>query len=154
MQTFKKMLFIMLVLGFSAQALQAQNNADKILGTYYVIEPSSKEESKVEIYKSNDGKYHGKIIWMKNPNFPDGKPKLDINNPDPKLRNTRGDRIVLMKNFTFNSKSGEWVNGEIYNPVEGKTYKCKLSFESDTKLKVRGYIGIPALGRSMYWEKL
>ena len=154
MNFFKRALFFTLFLLAATQFSVAQNPADRILGTYYVIEPDSKEESKVHIYKTNDGKYHGKIIWMKNPNFPDGSPKMDIKNPDPKLRSVRGDRIVLMKNFTYNPKNGEWINGEIYNPVEGKTYKCKLAFESETKLKVRGYVGIPALGRSMYWKKL
>ena len=135
-------------------ALQAQKPADRILGVYYVIEPDSKEESKVQIYKSEDGKYYGKIIWLKEPNLADGTPKRDVNNPNPKLRNTPGDRIVLMRNFTYNAKTEEWINGEIYNPVDGSTYKCKLAFESEKKLKVRGYIGVPALGRSMYWTKL
>ena len=150
----KRILFIAILFIASTPAVKAQNPADRILGTYYVIEPTSKEESKVQIYKAPNGTYFGKVIWMKNPNMPDGTPKRDIKNPDPSLRSTRGDQIVLVKNFTYNSKNGEWVNGEIYNPVEGKTYKCKMAFESDTKLKVRGYIGVPALGRSMYWKKL
>lgn len=135
-------------------ALQAQKPADRILGVYYVIEPDSKEESKVQIYKSEDGKYHGKVIWLKEPDLADGTPKRDVHNPNPKLRNTPGDRIVLMRNFTYNPKSGEWTGGEIYNPVDGAIYKCKLAFESEKKLKVRGYVGVPALGRSMYWTKL
>lgn len=134
--------------------LHAQQPADRIVGIYYVIEPDSKEESKIQIYKSEDGKYHGKVIWMKEPDLADGTPKRDIHNPNPKLRNVRADRLVLMRNFTYNPKSGEWVNGEIYNPVDGSTYKCKLAFESEKKLKVRGYVGIPALGRSMYWTKM
>ena len=154
MNFFKRAMFFTLFLLAATQFSVAQNPANRILGTYYVIEPTSKEESKVQIYKASNGTYFGKVIWLKNPNFPDGSPKMDIKNPDPKLRSVRGDQIVLVMNFTYNSKNGEWVNGEIYNPVEGKTYKCKMAFESDTKLKVRGYIGIPALGRSMYWKKL
>ena len=154
MNIFKRTIVFTIFLLAATEFSVAQNPADRILGTYYVIEPSSKEESKVQIYKTDKGTYFGKVIWMKNPNMPDGTPKRDIKNPDPSLRNTRGDQIVLVKNFTYNSKTGEWVNGEIYNPVEGKTYKCKMAFESDTKLKVRGYIGVPALGRSMYWKKL
>lgn len=154
MKILRQISFIFAIIIFSLPQLKAQNAADKVLGIYYVIEPTSKEESKVEIYKTSDGKYHGKIIWMKKPNFEDGTPKCDIKNPDPKLRNTRADKIVLVKNFTYNEKNKEWINGEIYNPVEGKTYKCKMAFESDTKLKVRGYIGVPALGRSMYWTKI
>ncbi len=130
------------------------NGADKIVGIYYVIEPDSKEESKVEIYKTASGKYEGKVIWLKEPRFPDGSYKTDIKNPDPNMRKVRGDQIVLLKNFTYNAKKEEWSGGEIYNPVEGKTYKAFMKFESPTKLKVRGYIGVSALGRSMYWTKI
>lgn len=134
--------------------LYSQNEADRLIGTYYVIEPSSKEESKVEIYKNSSGQYDGKVIWLKNPNKKDGTPKMDIKNPDPKKRSTRGDKIVLLHHFKYDSKSKEWIDGTIYNPVEGKTYKCYLKFETTTKLKVRGYIGVPALGKSMYWTKI
>jgi uncharacterized protein (DUF2147 family) len=46
------------------------------------------------------------------------------------------------------------VDGEIYDPVHGKTYKCKMWFENDKTLRVRGYIGVPALGRTMTWKKI
>lgn len=128
--------------------------ADKIIGTYYVYKPETKSESKVQIYKGKDGKYEGKIIWSKKPNNPDGTPKVDKNNPNPKLRNVRLDNLVILKGFNYNAHSNEWIDGEIYDPDDGKTYSCKLKFESDTKLKVRGYVGIPALGKSMYWTKL
>lgn len=130
------------------------NNADQIIGTYYVIEPESKEESKVKIYKTASGKYEGRIIWMKNPNYSNGKPKLDIKNPNPNLRNTPGPQIVLLKNFVYDKNEKEWNSGEIYNPVSGKIYKSYLKFETPEKLKVRGYIGVPAFGKSMYWNKL
>lgn len=129
------------------------SKADRILGTYYIYKPETKSESKVQIYKTKDGKYEGKFIWLKVPNNPDGTPKLDVNNPNPKLRKQRLDNLVLVKGFKYDADSDEWVGGEIYDPEEGKTYSCKMKFESDTKLKVRGYVGIPALGKSMYWTK-
>ena len=150
----KKTLFVLIAFLYIATASRAQDKGDKILGVYSVIELDTKEESKVKIYKAADGTYSGQVIWLKKPNFPDGTPKRDIKNPDPKLRNTPGDKIVLMKGFTYNIKKEEWEGGTIYDPVHGKTYSCYLKFESDTKLKVRGYIGIPALGKSMYWIKL
>jgi len=64
------------------------------------------------------------------------------------------DQLVLLKGFKYNPSTDEWIDGEIYDPEDGKTYSCKLKFESDKKLKVRGYVGIPALGKSMYWNKI
>ena len=104
--------------------------------------------------KTADGKYKGQVIWLAVPTMKDGTPKRDILNPDPKKRNTPGDQIVLLWGFTYDADKDMWVNGEIYDPCHGKTYKCRLNFESDTKLKVRGYIGAPAFGKSMYWYKI
>ena len=150
----KKLFAFFAICLFSLPTALPQEKADRILGVYSVIELDTKEESKVKIFKGEDGKYYGQVIWLKKPNFPDGTPKRDIKNPDPKLRNTPGDKILLMKGFSYDPAKEEWKDGTIYDPVHGKTYSCYLKFESDTKLKVRGYIGIPALGKSMYWNKL
>ena len=148
----RKMFILLMGLFFSFQ-LFAQSNADDITGKYYIIKEDTKSESRVQIYKNADGKYEGKIIWLKNPNNPDGTPKYDLKNPNPELRKVKSDQVVLLKKFSFDEKNKEWTGGEIYDPEEGKTYKCRLKFESPTKLKVRGYIGVPALGKTMYWTK-
>jgi hypothetical protein len=46
----------------------------------------------------------------------------------------------------------EWSGGQILDPGKGKTYKVKLSLKDDgQKLDVRGYIGMPMLGRTQTW---
>ena len=149
----KSILFTLIASLFTNFQAFSQSDADKLVGTYYVIKQDTKSESRIQIYKTSDGKYEGKIIWLKQPNLPDGTPKYDIKNPNPELRKVKADRIVLLKDFTYDSNNNEWSGGKIYDPEEGKTYKCKLNFESSDKLKVRGYIGIPALGKTMYWTK-
>jgi uncharacterized protein (DUF2147 family) len=150
----KNILFLLIVSLFTSFQAFSQSSADQLTGTYHVIKEDTKTESRIQIYKTSDGKYEGKIIWLKHPNYPDGTPKYDIKNPNPELHKVRADKIVLLKNFTYDEKNKEWTGGEIYDPEEGKTYKCKLKFESPTKLKVRGYVGIPALGKTMYWTKI
>jgi len=148
-----KKVFILLLSVFISAQLFSQTTGDQLIGKYYVIKEDTKSESRIQIYKTSDGKYEGKIFWLKKPNNPDGTPKYDTKNPNPDLRKVKSDQIVLLRNFTYDSKNKEWIGGEIYDPEEGKTYKCKLNFESATKLKVRGYIGIPAFGKTMYWTK-
>ena len=146
---------VLALLFMAVVPLKAQvNKGDRLVGTYRVVEPETKEDSKVKIFKTADGKYKGQVIWLAVPTMKDGTPKRDILNPDPKKRNTPGDQIVLLWGFTYDAEKDMWVNGEIYDPCHGKTYKCRLNFESDTKLKVRGYIGAPAFGKSMYWYKI
>jgi uncharacterized protein (DUF2147 family) len=46
----------------------------------------------------------------------------------------------------------EWTGGEILDPNNGKVYKARLrAVDGGAKLDVRGYIGIPALGRTQTW---
>ena len=46
----------------------------------------------------------------------------------------------------------EYAGGEILDPDNGKVYKSKLKVaDGGKKLEVRGYIGVPLLGRSQTW---
>lgn len=150
----RKHIFLLGILCLTVLSAVGQSAADKIIGSYYISDDSSDEDCKIKIYKTSAGTYEGRIFWVKNPTFKDGSPKRDIKNPDPAKRTTPGDKIQLLFHFKYDSKENKWVDGEIYDPVHGKYYKSKMWFESEKKLRVRGYIGVPALGRTMVWEKL
>jgi uncharacterized protein (DUF2147 family) len=52
-------------------------------------------------------------------------------------------------------KDGEEYNsGKVLDPKNGKTYKCFIVLESKNKLKIRGYIGLPLIGRTQYWYRV
>lgn len=51
------------------------------------------------------------------------------------------------------SKKNVYTGGTIMDPKSGKEYSCKLTLEG-TKLKVRGYIGSPLLGRTQVWHRV
>jgi uncharacterized protein (DUF2147 family) len=49
----------------------------------------------------------------------------------------------------------EYAGGLILDPDNGKVYRSKVHLiEGGQKLKVRGYIGVPMLGRSQTWMRL
>ncbi|PCJ62446.1 MAG: hypothetical protein COA73_06350 [Candidatus Hydrogenedentota bacterium] len=131
-----------------------------IQGQWY----SEDNVSKIHIYEHN-GLYSGKIIWLEDPLYEKGdkeagKIKRDRENPEKKLRKTPIIGLKILKNFKFDKKDKEWTGGTIYDPDKGKLYKCVIKFEKDskveggTKLYVRGYVGIPALGRTTYWTRV
>lgn len=120
-------------------------NADDIVGVWWTED----KDGKVEIYKKGDV-YYGKLIWLKEPNE-NGKPKLDDENPDPKLRNRPLQGLVLLSGLVF--EGDEWDDGEIYDPESGDTYSCYVELESPNRLKLRGYIGFSLIGRSSYWTR-
>jgi uncharacterized protein (DUF2147 family) len=49
---------------------------------------------------------------------------------------------------------GTWVGGSIYDPATGNTYTCHLALDGDDRLRVRGYVGIPLLGRTTTWTRV
>ncbi len=128
---------------------------DAVLGKWW----NEEKDAQVEIY-SCEGKYCGKIVMLKEPNYPAddpkgmaGKPKVDRENPEADMRG----RPLLGMNLVWGfTPAGEnvWEGGLIYNPREGKTYKCKLTLESPDRLKVRGFIGISLIGKTNVWTRV
>jgi uncharacterized protein (DUF2147 family) len=138
-----------------AGSANAQSKADKIVGYYLTYDDETgAEKSQVQIFKSTNGKYYGKIVWLKEP-LKDGKPKVDDKNPDAKLQKRAIIGLEMLKGFTYNESDNEWNDGSIYNPSSGKTYNCYINFETATKVKIRGYIGASwmGLGKTAYWTK-
>lgn len=111
---------------------------------------NEEKTAKIQIYKAQDGKLYGKIVWLREPNR-DGKPKVDINNADKARRNDPVMGLVILRGFKKDGATG-YDGGTIYDPKNGKTYSCKMTREGDT-LHVRGYIGFSLLGRTTTWTK-
>ena len=76
-------------------------------------------------------------------------------NVDEKLRKRPILGLRLLNGFNYDEDDNEWVDGTIYDPKNGKTYKCYMWFEDgDTKtLHVKGYIGFSLLGREVKWTR-
>ena len=107
-----KKVIISLVLAMMSVAGYAQSVVGK-----WVTEGG---DSQVEIYQSGD-KLNGKIVWLK------------------KLQSRK---LVGVNILTGLTKKGEkWEGGKIYNPKNGKTYKCSIWLDGNN-LKVRGYIAM------------
>jgi len=71
-------------------------------------------------------------------------------------RNQRIVGMVILNKLKPNKDSQtEWVDGEILDPKNGKTYHSNLKVIADGhKLAVRGYIGFPMFGRSQTWIRV
>jgi len=78
---------------------------------------------------------------------------VDRENPDPARRNQPILGLVILRDFAF-VKDGLWENGMIYDPENGKDYKCKMTLESPDVLNVRGFIGISLIGRTDTWTRV
>lgn len=122
-------------------------NKDQILGKWL----NASGEAHIQIY-AQAGKYFGKISWLKTPNNPDGKARLDTNNPNKSLNQNPILRLVILKDFIFNDNI--WEGGTIYDPKTGKTYSCKITPQGADKINVRGFVGFSMLGRTESWRRV
>jgi uncharacterized protein (DUF2147 family) len=53
------------------------------------------------------------------------------------------------------AERGSWVGGDILDPNNGKIYKVLLKLaDGGKKLDVRGYVGMPMLGRTQTWLRV
>ena len=98
----------------------------------------------------NDGAFQGQIEKLYREANEDQNPKCD------KCEGARKDQpIVGMVILSGLKKDGDEFNGgEIVDPKNGKVYKAKMHMtDAGKKLNVRGYIGMPMLGRSQVWVR-
>ena len=79
--------------------------------------------------------------------------------PNPLCDKCPGERknkpVIGMQIGNGLKKDGDvWSGGEILDPQNGKTYKCKVWLEDKgKKMNVRGFIGVSVLGRTQVWVR-
>ena len=93
-----------------------------------------------------------RIHAVKDPNYkpdeapgPAGSRRRDFENPDPALQNRLLLGLDLLVGYAW---TGERWEGEIYDPESGNTYKSRMEVDVDGRLSMRGYLGVPILGRT------
>lgn len=110
------------------------------------------KKGKVKIFKATNGKYYGKIIWLKEPNMKDGTPKVDYYSPKEANRNNPVMGMQILRGFEKKS-AALFEEGTIYDPQNGKTYSCKITVKDKNTLNIRGFIGVSMLGRTTVWTR-
>ena len=144
--------FVLFLIMLMAAAPAGAVVADSVIGFWNTPD----HDALFEIYRCGS-LYCGKISSLEEPDYPPtdkqmpGKPKVDRNNPNPALRNRTLVGLPLISGFHYEGDNS-W-SGMIYNPEDGSTYKCNFSMAGENRLNVRGYIGIPLLGRTQIWTR-
>jgi uncharacterized protein (DUF2147 family) len=132
----------------------ARIEGDAVLGEWITEEG----KARVEVYRCGEA-YCGKIVWLKEPNYPEGSkdgipgtPKIDHHNPDLQLRTTPIIGLQIVHAFSYGGED-LWKDGKIYDPKNGKTYSGKMTLVSPRQLDLRGFIGISLIGRTTTWTR-
>jgi len=115
-----------------------------------IDDATGKERSYVRIVEVN-GELQGKVEKLFD--FPGDDPEHLCD----KCKGDRKDQPVIGMTILWGLKDeGKvWKGGEILDPDNGKTYRCKMTVsENGQELDVRGYIGISLIGRTQTWLRL
>lgn len=100
-----------------------------------------------------DDELNGVIIWAEDMYEDDGETLVkDTNNPDPDLRDQPIKGLKIIWGFSYSD--GEWRGGRVYDPENGREYRGRIRLEEDGTLRLRGYVGISAFGRTERWTRL
>lgn len=129
-----------------------------ILGNWITEKAENGNQIIVEIYKTANGKYNGKIKELTIPTYTDGKfagqEKMDLANQNPELRSRKLVGIDFISDFDYSEKDDKFINGKIYNPENGKTYNSFMKIEKNGDLIVKGSIDKKGLiGKKQIWKR-
>jgi len=144
----------LLILTSAAAIPASAAGPDGILGTWL----NQAKDAKIDVFQCGND-YCGKIVWMKEPDYPPGSkngtpgtPRLDRFNPDLAKRSTPIMGLQIMSGFQF-AGGKVWNNGTIYDPDTGKTYSSKATLVSPQELDLRGFVGVSMFGRTEKWTR-
>ncbi|WP_375435532.1 DUF2147 domain-containing protein [uncultured Hymenobacter sp.] len=110
-------------------------------------------DSHIELYRCGE-ELCGRLVWLRQPTDPNGKPRLDQNNPKEERRTQPLRNLTVLQHLRHNPDNDRWEGGEIYDPENGRTYSCYISATGKDRLEVKGYIGFSMIGKSHYWQRV
>lgn len=115
---------------------------------------TNKPKSILEITESRDRSLTGRIVKI----YP--RPGYDENEVCTECKGARHNQrivgMVIMEHVKQStSDRRQWVNGQILDPMNGKTYNCNFTLmDGGRQAVIRGYIGMPLFGRSQTWFRV
>jgi uncharacterized protein (DUF2147 family) len=112
-----------------------------------IDDQTGKPKAEIRISEAN-GVLQGRIEKLYRPTGQEQNPICDKCEGADK-----GRPIIGLSIIDGMKKDGDgYAGGTILDPENGKVYKSKMKLvEGGKKLEVRGYIGVPVLGRSQTW---
>lgn len=140
------------IMGLSLSFVSALGFSASIEGYWKSIEERTGEQlSIVEIRKGNDGRYHGKIVYR----YPNshGIALTNCSKCPAPFTNKPILGLQILSGFREDpNKPDSYIDGRVLEPTSGRFYKGKGVVTGEGKrLRMRGYMGVSALGRTVVW---
>ncbi|WP_416761113.1 DUF2147 domain-containing protein [Roseateles sp. So40a] len=142
---------VALGLGLSANLALAQT-ATTPVGVWKTIDDETKQERSTVRISEVGGVLTGKIEKITDPAKQTAK--CDECVDDRKGQPILG--LTILRNVKKSGNDAElWDGGDILDPANGKVYRVRLRpVDGGRKLEVRGFVGMPLLGRTQTWIRV
>lgn len=116
------------------------------VGRWKTIDDATGKLKSIVAVREENGKLYGTIETLFDPPVP--HPTCYLCKGEMKDRPLVGLHVL----WGFQQDGDEWSGGQVLDPESGKIYRASLALEDGgKKLRLRGYIGIPLLGRTEHW---
>ena len=129
------------------QVIAIQVSTAQLTGRWKTVgDQDGTEKSIIQIYEK-DGQLYGKVEKL----LPAAK-HTHCDQCPGELKNKPIEGMVILRDMKKTSLGG--TNGKIMDPSSGKTFNVSMELQETDKVKVRGYIGVPTIGRTQYWYRV
>ncbi|OGT31132.1 MAG: hypothetical protein A3E87_04420 [Gammaproteobacteria bacterium RIFCSPHIGHO2_12_FULL_35_23] len=117
-----------------------------------ISDTTNKIHSIVQIWEENN-QLKGKVVRGFGQN---GQPPKEFcTNCPTQFNNQPIVGMTIMWGMQYNPNHSRWEGGQILDPDTGNIYKANMTLiNGGQRLSLRGYIGIPLLGRSQTWLRI
>lgn len=119
-------------------------------GAWKTIDDSSGKPRAIVLITESNGTLSGKIERLFPAPANEQNPRCTACSDARKGQPILG--MTILSGLRREGNSMVWSGGEILDPDNGKIYRSKATLtDGGRKLDVRGYIGVPMLGRTQTW---
>ena len=141
---------LVLPLPLPAQASGATSDSRlSPVGRWKTIDDSSGKVKSIVAIREENGKLYGTIETLFDPPVP--RPTCYLCSGGLKDRPLVGLQVLS----GFAQDGGQWSGGQVLDPETGKIYRASFTLEDGgSRLRLHGYIFIPLLGRTEYWQRV
>lgn len=146
---------ILCFLFFSTLTFAARED---VLGRWISTQYKDGNQIIIEIYEKENGKFYGKMIDQTVPKYLSGEyagqEKMDLKNPDEKLRKRSLVGIELLTEMQYLEEKDSYTGGSVYIPGMGKTLHAKISVEQDVMKMKASFDKSGILGKTQIWTRV
>ena len=141
-------LCLMLAPALSAQTLPAA--ARVYLGDWTTYNDAGTEAQAVVRITESGGVLRGRIVRLL-PTEAYPTPQFRCDDCSGRYQGADLRTVPLIEGMTWSD--GEFSGGRITDPTNGRAYRGVLRLDGRDRLRVRGFLGVRALGRTQVWRR-